>query len=64
MRQTLYFQDKVFGPEFPGSGLGEITGYMAGDGAAKIVVKNKKDFDRVFKEGKGGISRKHAFNIS
>jgi len=29
-----------------GSGLGEITGFVAGDGAAKIVVKNKKDFEK------------------
>jgi membrane protein YqaA with SNARE-associated domain len=29
-----------------GSGLGEITGFLAGDGAAKIVVKNKKDYEK------------------
>ena len=29
-----------------GSGLGEITGFVAGDGAAKIVIKNKKDFEK------------------
>ncbi len=29
-----------------GSGLGEITGFIAGDGAAKIVIKNKKDFEK------------------
>ena len=26
-----------------GSGIGEITGYLAGDGAARAVVKNKRD---------------------
>lgn len=26
-----------------GSGLGEITGYLAGDGAARVIVKNKRD---------------------
>jgi membrane protein YqaA with SNARE-associated domain len=26
-----------------GSGIGEITGYLAGDGAARVIVKNKRD---------------------
>ena len=29
-----------------GSGIGEITGYLAGDGAARVVVKNKRDYKR------------------
>jgi len=28
-----------------GSGLGEITGYAAGDGAAKIIVKDEKKYE-------------------
>ncbi len=29
-----------------GSGIGEITGYLAGDGAAKIVVSDEKTYGR------------------
>jgi membrane protein YqaA with SNARE-associated domain len=29
-----------------GSGLGEITGYMAGDGAAKVIVKDEKAYEK------------------
>jgi membrane protein YqaA with SNARE-associated domain len=29
-----------------GSGIGEITGYLAGDGAARVIVKNKRDYNK------------------
>jgi len=29
-----------------GSGIGEITGYLAGDGAARVVMKNKRDYKK------------------